>query len=89
MKLNTIIFSVSIITLFFVIDQSNVVIPAPVPDPCRNNCWGAFNLCDTPDIAPDGKIKCVKDRVICIKSCGGARNRAIIALFRAAVKRLN
>ena len=89
MKLNTIISSVSIITLLFVIDQSNVVMPAPVPDPCTNKCWGNYDLCDAPNVTEDEKKKCVKDRQICIKSCGGARNRAIIALFRAAVKRLN
>ena len=89
MKLNTIISSVNIITLLLVMDQSNVVMPSPVPGKCINDCWGVFHLCNTPDITPGAKIKCVKDREKCIKSCNGARFRTVIALFRAAIKSLN
>ena len=90
MKLIAIVSSVSIITLLFVMDQSSVAMSGPVPGRCINNCWGAYNQCESvPNISPEEKMQCVKDRKKCIRSCGGARYRTLIALFKAAVKSLN
>ena len=90
MKLNTIISSVSIITLLFIMHQPNVVMPAPIPGICRNNCSGDYKQCESiPGITVEKKIRCVNDRKKCMKSCDGARYWTLIAVLREAVKSLN
>ena len=86
MNFHIIIFLVSIIILLLIIDSSNVVMSAPVPGACLNNCFGYYDLCESdPSLTPRKKIDCVEKRKKCIKKC----NRALMSRLRVAVRSLS